>query len=376
MPRKEENLYRRGDTWYGRVSVANRDYRCSLRTDDLREAKIRLKEWIKRTERQALGYKQNTPTFRAAALKWEEEVLPKNVKRQVVRRYLTSLVSLEKIMGVVPVDQIDGPLISEYISSRQAVVTNATLRRDLTALSSLLSACCSWGWISENAANRFDRRIIKERRKPIKLVRRRDYLAVIGELPPPMASLLHFLDQSGVRLDEAVSLEGWQINNPAAGQIFLDKTKTDRPRVLPFVTPAGDLSALIPKKPPKGFLFVNRDGQPYSNFSSNFGQVARRLGMRARLEKTDFQRFRVHDLRHMFAIRWLQNGGDIYRLSKHLGHTSVKTTEIYLDYVEQSVQERAKFGEKGVFSGLAQPAAQAKKRGRKDTETVENNEGI
>ncbi|BAK83265.1 phage integrase [Komagataeibacter medellinensis NBRC 3288] len=31
-----------------------------------------------------------------------------------------------------------------------------------------------------------------------------------------------------------------------------------------------------------------------------------------------------------FAIRWLKAGGDIYRLSRHLGHTSVKTTESYL----------------------------------------------
>jgi hypothetical protein len=38
----------------------------------------------------------------------------------------------------------------------------------------------------------------------------------------------------------------------------------------------------------------------------------------------------VHDLRHGFAIRWLRARGDIYRLSRHLGPTSVKT---YLGYL-------------------------------------------
>jgi integrase len=38
----------------------------------------------------------------------------------------------------------------------------------------------------------------------------------------------------------------------------------------------------------------------------------------------------VHDLRHRFAIRWLKAGGNIDELSRHPGHTSVKTTEIYL----------------------------------------------
>jgi DNA-binding transcriptional LysR family regulator len=37
---------------------------------------------------------------------------------------------------------------------------------------------------------------------------------------------------------------------------------------------------------------------------------------------------RCHDLRHRYAVRQVQAGRDIYDLSRHLGHTSVKTTEI------------------------------------------------
>ena len=40
-------------------------------------------------------------------------------------------------------------------------------------------------------------------------------------------------------------------------------------------------------------------------------------------------RFRVHDLRHNFATHCLQNGTDIYHLSKVLGHRSVQTTQKY-----------------------------------------------
>ena len=43
-------------------------------------------------------------------------------------------------------------------------------------------------------------------------------------------------------------------------------------------------------------------------------------------------KFRCHDLRHKFAIDYLTAGGDIYELSRILGHSSVKTTEIYLAY--------------------------------------------
>ena len=36
-----------------------------------------------------------------------------------------------------------------------------------------------------------------------------------------------------------------------------------------------------------------------------------------------------HVLRHTFGTRWLQAGGDIYKLSKILGHASVAVTEAH-----------------------------------------------
>lgn len=51
-----------------------------------------------------------------------------------------------------------------------------------------------------------------------------------------------------------------------------------------------------------------------------------------------------HTLRHTFAICYLRNGGNLFYLSKILGHTSVKTTERYLQSVQigdlQAVHDR------------------------------------
>jgi integrase/recombinase XerD len=55
-----------------------------------------------------------------------------------------------------------------------------------------------------------------------------------------------------------------------------------------------------------------------------------------------FRRFRFHDLRHRFAVDYLRDGGNIYDLQKILGHASIKTTEIYLDYLTPDEQEAAK----------------------------------
>jgi integrase/recombinase XerD len=46
-------------------------------------------------------------------------------------------------------------------------------------------------------------------------------------------------------------------------------------------------------------------------------------------------------LRHLFAVEALRAGMGIYALSKHLGHTSVKTTEIYLSFLTGDEAESA-----------------------------------
>jgi site-specific recombinase XerD len=43
----------------------------------------------------------------------------------------------------------------------------------------------------------------------------------------------------------------------------------------------------------------------------------------------DIKDFHFHDLRHTFASWYMMMGGDLYVLSKILGHRNVRTTERY-----------------------------------------------
>jgi Site-specific recombinase XerD len=46
-----------------------------------------------------------------------------------------------------------------------------------------------------------------------------------------------------------------------------------------------------------------------------------------------------HKLRHTFAVNYLESGGDLRTLQKILGHSSLKTTSIYLDLLDSTVQD-------------------------------------
>jgi integrase/recombinase XerD len=59
------------------------------------------------------------------------------------------------------------------------------------------------------------------------------------------------------------------------------------------------------------------------NLERDFSQLGQKLGITG-------VRFSPHTLRHTFAVGYLRKGGNLFYLSKILGHTSVKTTERYL----------------------------------------------
>ncbi len=70
---------------------------------------------------------------------------------------------------------------------------------------------------------------------------------------------------------------------------------------------------------------ANRDkqGRQLSRDKSSVFRPFKAAAKRAGLSK----KLRLHDLRHTFASHYMMNGGDIFKLSRILGHSSVIVTE-------------------------------------------------
>ena len=95
------------------------------------------------------------------------------------------------------------------------------------------------------------------------------------------------------------------------------------------------------------FVFSTNHGRQWSprNAYRDVTGLCRRLGITA-------ARVNPHALRHCFAVSYIRNGGDIYRLSRILGHASIVTTQLYLRSMglEHLQEGHAKYSPLGRFA--------------------------
>lgn len=121
---------------------------------------------------------------------------------------------------------------------------------------------------------------------------------------------------TGFRKGNLERLSAKDINN---NMITAVKTKSNKPYDVPItqsIVPV--LKRLIGLYPTQPFLKT-------SKLDSRFREVSKAAGFYK--SKKDPDKVTLHTLRHTFAALYLKRGGDIYKLSKLLGHSSVGITE-------------------------------------------------
>jgi integrase/recombinase XerD len=313
--------YWRGDTLWGRVKVNGRDIRWPLHTSDPAVARSRRKAGKDRLVADAF-HGDSPRTFVEAMEGWASWISRKT-SAKTAQRYACSLDQLKDFLEGKRLSDIDGRLIAEIIRAR--TVSNATIRRDLVALSSVINYAIDQGWLESNPVLARMKRI-EERRDPITLPRAEDIDLVIARAPGMIKDLIRAAMATGAREDELIRASRDDIDHQHRQMTLVGKRNKRRTISLdPF--DGYDLLRSLPSYVGQPRLFWHSTGEDYKNFASQFSAIVRRTAAAAGVA---FQPFRFHDLRHWHAVNWLKSGRSIYELQQRLGHTSVKTTEVYL----------------------------------------------
>lgn len=284
------------------------------------------------------GHGRNT--YKATATAWAKDFLP-SLKPKTANRYKQSARQLSPWFKDLLLEQISRKRIAGYVRDRKkGKVSNATIRRDLTVLSSICRYAAQQGWLERNPVPDYDRSMISEKRDPIILPLHPDIDFTLDRSSGTLGKLCRFLLCTGMRRDEAVYLRRQQIDFGAC-QAVLHDTKSRVARTITLEAPAMKIINALPVSLTSPFVFRSARGTPYKNASSQFGELSRSAQKSAQETGLEFRRFRLHDLRHRFAVDYLKNGGNIYDLQRILGHSSIITTELYLAFLTVDEQQTA-----------------------------------
>lgn len=146
--------------------------------------------------------------------------------------------------------------------------------------------------------------------------------------------LIELLYSTGLRLSECINLQYCDLDlNDGTGWVRLGKGAKDRIFIVSEIFKK-DLLDYIKKKNAggKGYIF-SINGRKMS--SSGIQHAIKISAERAGIEK----RVHVHTLRHSFATHLLENGVDIRKIQKLLGHSNLQTTQIYTQVSSEEIKK-------------------------------------
>lgn len=138
-------------------------------------------------------------------------------------------------------------------------------------------------------------------------------------------AILTTIYSGGLRLGEAIKLKPSDIDGERM-TILVQQGKGNKDRYTVLGEKTLELLRLYYKAyRPGEWLFPSKDpAQPLSGSSVQkvFKKALHRAGIRKKAS--------VHTLRHSFATHLLESGTDLYHIQRLLGHTTAKTTSLYL----------------------------------------------
>ena len=184
-----------------------------------------------------------------------------------------------------------------------------------------------------------------------------------GSIRPILyTTLLGLIAATGMRIAEALAL---QLDDVTADGLVIRETKFQKSRLLPLhatVRQALDRYLIDRRKVSAAdrALFISVGGRslPYNTVRNVFLQLLDRTGLRGVHRGRDP---RIHDLRHSFAVRSLEQcshdrsavARHIVALSTYLGHAHVTDTYWYLQATPVLMGEIAEAGEALLVGGIA-----------------------
>lgn len=193
-----------------------------------------------------------------------------------------------------------------------------------------MNSYLSWLHENEYLSEPLKIKKLKEPQKVLKLFTPTQLKALLGHkgktFPEKrLNTLITLLLDSGIRIDEALSLRRPDVDFD--NMLVKVTGKGSKDRLVPISRECRTALYRFMRSHDDDYVFPARYGKwTYRTALDQFKVLCKKLGIEG-------ARCSFHTFRHYFAVSYIRQGGDLYRLSKILGHTDLQTTSLYLRHM-------------------------------------------
>ncbi|MHB1661125.1 MAG: tyrosine-type recombinase/integrase [bacterium] len=235
-------------------------------------------------------------------------ILPLDVKNYQLERKI-EIMSLEKSKD-----------------KKESEINFRSVNYEIIIISNLFNFCMERGYADKNPAAKIKKLNELERNK---ILSGEDIRKLIGSATNKLTrDLISFLIYTGCRKGEALSLK-WDDVDLKNGFISIKGTKTKYDRYIPVSKTLEAVLKGIEKNSDSPYVF-NNSGRKIVDFKHSFKTACRNAGLK---------NLRIHDLRHVFGSKMVNDKTDIYVTSKLLGHKDIKMTMRYAHFNPETLKK-------------------------------------
>lgn len=145
--------------------------------------------------------------------------------------------------------------------------------------------------------------------------------------------IINYLLATGNRVSTICNIKNENVNL-TTDIIVLEKTKNRKEQAIPISRSLHNILKeymSYREGEPQDYLFCNQSGY-------KFTEDALKHAISKYNKKRGVRKTSCHVFRHTFAKKWILNGGDIFRLQKLLGHSSMEMVREYVEMFGEDLQ--------------------------------------
>ena len=245
--------------------------------------------------------------------------------------------SLQKFLGSFDSDmkigEIDRQLIYHYKGKLVSVeeLSIASINHYLRDLRTFINWCMERRYIEENIKIE----MVKGQEEVIEVYTEEELQLLLAK-PRPLESFAMWRDWAVINwILGTGNREGTLVNVKIGDvhfgrkEIVIRAQKNKKANIIPLSTKLASVLKTYMKK-----CLIDMSDEDYL-FCNQYGEYltpkALQQSIRKYNKKRGVDRTSVHALRHTFAKNWVVNGGDVFRLQKLLGHSTLEMTRHYVN---------------------------------------------